>query len=1076
MFVLFTELINTESVVRRVVEACCMISSVLFIFSLLGLKKANTSRRGVFFGICGMLIAIGSTIFLPDFHEEYLKMVYATIPGAIIGVLLAFFVKLINVPQMIASLHSFVGIAATLVGFSNYYLHLGEPPSTIRSIETYIGIFVGVITFAGSVIAAIKLAEIFGGDFGESVHLLGWARHGLNIAAGITTVVVGVLFCKEMNPEMCLYINVGLGIFIGCHMVLAVGGADMPVIISMLNSYSGWATAASGFLLNSHILIIAGAVIGSSGAILSYIMCAAMNRSFLGVLLTKFSKGKTGEIKTKAVNPVDVAQATEIIRKAQDIIIVPGYGMAAANAENLVGAVANTLIEKGKKVRFCLHPVAGRMPGHMDVLLCAAGVPFKYMKELNEINKDFKTADLAIVVGCNDIVNPAANSKDSVISGMVVCEVWEAKNVLVIKRKREGTGFAGIDNEMFDYANTFMLLMEADKAFKEIHTRLESSYDPSLIAEAMKKEEKKEAKKVAELKQDYSKFEKVQIIGVPKEITKGESRVALTPNAVKKLREMKFGVKVENNAGKLAQISNEEYVAAGAEIVDAEDLWNDSNIIIKIQPPIFNTSINRHEAELIAKASLLVCYYYPEREKEVNEMLQRNKALSVWSMNNVPRISNAQKLDTMSSTGNLDGYRVVVEAFKLFKGFARGQVTAAGKIEPAKVFVIGCGVIGLAAISTAAALGAQVQAFDAREKGRQEGKSARAEIVIDEELKMDEGAGIGGYAKEMPEEYYDKQRRFFERVLKDCDVVITTARVPGKDKLVLITKNAIRGMKKGSVVMDIIGSNCELTQRNEIIVDDSSQVTISGITSYITEMPRQASELYGTNMVNLVCELCKAPKGIKEDAITYSVNLEEPIADEAVVISEGKMRWMPYSERLKIAEKKKADAAKNPPSSPPEEKKELPNKGEVVIPISKPKEKDLALRLVDKEPKKEELRGASMNIFSSGSIVISMLLLSTSLAYSTDYVFMLNFLIFCLALITGFIVVLGVDHKLHASLMSETNAISGIIYIGAMIQLYGINGEWSLSSTSGFIALFFASINVFGGFVLTDRMLGKIAC
>lgn len=456
MVVIFTELIDEESVVRRVVEACYMIASVMFIFSLSGLKKAESSRRGVFFGVCGMAIAIVSSVFLRDFHSQYGKLFAATVPGAIVGVTLASIVNMLQVPQMIASLHSFVGIAATFVGLSNYFLLRAEAPSVLRDIETYIGIFIGVVTFAGSVIAALKLADVGGGDFGGFVFKLGWFRHLLNILALAVTTIAGVIFCVDNSWVIGLYINVIMGIFVGCHMVLAVGAADMPVIISMLNSYSGWATAASGFLLNNNVLVVTGAVVGSSGAILSYIMCSAMNRSFFQVLLTRFGTTGGERIKTPevATNEVNSQQVYELLKKANDIIIVPGYGMAAGKGQLQVGQLAKILRSQGKKVRFCLHPVAGRMPGHMNILLSEAKVPINVMFELSHINQDFEKADVVLVVGCNDTVNPAAYEEGSPIFGMAVCDVWKAKKVIVMKRKRAGVGFAGIDNTMFDYDNT----------------------------------------------------------------------------------------------------------------------------------------------------------------------------------------------------------------------------------------------------------------------------------------------------------------------------------------------------------------------------------------------------------------------------------------------------------------------------------------------------------------------------------------------------------------------------------------------------------------------------------------------
>eukprot|EP00826_Nyctotherus_ovalis_P034617 TRINITY_DN28_c0_g1_i6.p1 TRINITY_DN28_c0_g1~~TRINITY_DN28_c0_g1_i6.p1 ORF type:complete len:1064 (-),score=332.43 TRINITY_DN28_c0_g1_i6:152-3343(-) len=1063
MVVIFTELMDEDTLVRRLVEACYMIASVLFIFSLSGLKKPESSRQGVFYGVCGMTLAIVSTFFLREFHSEYVRMFVATIPGAIIGITLAVIIDMLQVPQMVASLHSFVGLAATFVGFSNYFLHINSEPSVLRDIETFVGVYIGIITFAGSVIAAMKLAEIGGGDFGEFVFKMGPFRHVVNGTLFGLTLIAGIIFCIDDTWAMGLYINVVLGIILGCLMVFAVGGADMPVIISMLNSLSGWATVASGFLLNNNVLIVTGSVVGSSGAILSYIMCTSMNRSFLQVLLTRFTAVTLAVAPpTVATNEVNSQQVYEILKQAKDIIIVPGYGMAAGKGQKQVGQLAKLLRKQGKKVRFCLHPVAGRMPGHMNILLSEAKVPINMMFELSNINKDFENADVAFVVGCNDTVNPAAYEEGSAIFGMAVCDVWKAKHVFVMKRKRGGVGFAGIDNAMFDYENTGMYLGSLNQRLSELLALMESQYNPEEVKLAVDAptEQVVTSTEAVISSEELKKFKSYKTIGVPKEIADDECRVALIPKTITKLRKLGFAVNVESGAGEKAGIIDNDFERAGAEIVDTKTAWS-SEIVIKIREPLHDKANNKPEADYIEDSKVLVCGIDPAIHKTQMEELKLHDNLTVWSMRCVPRITRAQKLDTLSSMGKLDGYRAIIEAFKYYRGFAGPQFTAAGKIDPAKVFVIGCGVIGLASIGTAAGLGAKVQAFDARAKGRSDGESIGAEIVIDEDLKADEGAGVGGYAKEMGADYYDKQRAFFKRVLKDCDIVVSTARVPGKSELILINEETVRSMKRGSVIMDVSGMNCSLTKKGQVYVDKESQVTISGITSFVGEMPGQASELYSNNMFNLLEELCQIPKNKENTAANFTIDLKDEIADEAVVIQHNKIRWIPYSERVKQASQK-------PPEAKTEKRAPKP-------PQPKPEAGPLTQKLIDKEGDDAVEKVAKMDLVSSSLIVGSMIVLALSLAYATDIGFMMNFLIFTLALIIGYIVIWGVDPLLHASLMSETNAISGIIYIGAMLQLYGYNGSFQLPNVCGITALFFASINVFGGFVLTDRMLGMIS-
>ena len=1068
MVVILTEIMDEDTLIRRLVEACYMIASVLFIFSLSGLKKPESSRQGVFYGIAGMALAIVSTLFLNDFHSEYIRMFVATIPGAIIGITLASIINMLQVPQMIASLHSFVGLAATFVGFSNYFLHINSEPSMLRDIETFLGIFIGIITFAGSVIAALKLAEVWGGEFGEFVFMLGPFRHGLNGTMVGITAIVGIIFCIDDTWIMGLYINVIMGTLLGFHLVLAVGGADMPVIISMLNSLSGWATVASGFLLSNNVLIVTGSVVGSSGAILSYIMCTSMNRSFFAVLLTRFT-AVTLDVPppTVATNEVNSQEVYETLKAAKDIIIVPGYGMAAGKGQKQVGQVAKLLRKQGKTVRFCLHPVAGRMPGHMNILLSEAKVPINMMFELSNINNDFEKADVVLVVGCNDTVNPAAYEEGSPIFGMAVCDVWKSKKVFVMKRKRGGVGFAGIDNSMFDYSNTGMYLGSLNQRLGELLALLESQYSSEEVKVAVEggKQEHVASRSDAVISpEELKKYKTYRIIGVPKETAPDELRVSLIPKTIVKLRRLGFAVKVEKGAGERAGILDNDYEMAGAEVVSEDEVWK-CEIVIKIREPL-----NAKEAAKAKNTKLLVCGIDPAFHKDAMVQLKTNENLSVWSMRCVPRITRAQKLDTLSSMGKLDGYRAVIEAFNYYRGFAGPQFTAAGKIDPAKVFVIGCGVIGLASIGTASGLGAKVEAFDAREKGRSDGESMGAEIIIDEDLKMDEGAGIGGYAKEMGADYYDKQRAFFKRVLKDCDIVISTARVPGKSELILITDETVRAMKRGSVIMDVSGMNCSLTKKGECYVDKESQVTVSGITTFVSEMPGQASELYSNNMFNLLEELCQIPKHKTNNAENFTLDLGDEIVNEALVIQNGTVRWIPYSERVKSqAAKPEAKAEHRPPPKPVEKKPEAEKLG---IKASGPLTQKLIEEALDAEASEKI---AKMDVVSESIIVTSMVVLALSLAYSTDIAFMMNFLIFTLALIIGYIVIWGVDPLLHASLMSETNAISGIIYIGAMLQLYGYNGSFQLPNVCGITALFFASINVFGGFVLTDRMLGMIS-
>ena len=447
-----------------IVSAAYIFSAVLFILSLGGLSNPETARRGNIYGAIGMAIAIIATI-VADQVTAYIVLVIVMLIGGSAGVFVARRVQMTEMPELVAMLHSFVGMAAVLIGFANYLdenAHFVGVEKTIHSVEIYLGVLIGAVTFTGSVIAFGKLRGIIDGK-----PLLLPARHWLNLGLGLACIWLGATFTGAESISgglIPLVIMTLIAFAFGVHMVMAIGGADMPVVVSMLNSYSGWAAAATGFMLNNDLLIVTGALVGSSGAILSYIMCRAMNRNFIAVIAGGFgtsggttsATAVTGEV--IAVSPEETA---ELLLEAKSVIIVPGYGMAVAHAQNTVYEITKALRDKGKQVRFGIHPVAGRMPGHMNVLLAEARVPYDIVLEMDELNDDFPSTDVAIVVGANDIVNPSAQDEpNSPIAGMPVLEVWKASTAIVLKRSM-ATGYAGVDNPLFFKTNTRMLFGDA---------------------------------------------------------------------------------------------------------------------------------------------------------------------------------------------------------------------------------------------------------------------------------------------------------------------------------------------------------------------------------------------------------------------------------------------------------------------------------------------------------------------------------------------------------------------------------------------------------------------------------------
>jgi len=445
-------------------------AAALFILALGGLSTNDTARRGNLFGMIGMAIAVGVTI-VAFVSRHFEVLVPVMIAGGLIGFVLSRRVQMTQMPELVAILHSLVGLAAVLIGFANFLdpsISYTGVEKTIHEIEIYIGIAIGALTFTGSVIAYGKLSGIIGG-----APMMLPARHWLNLAMFIAVVVIAVKFVGATDHHQATVLLLAMTIIallFGIHMVAAIGGADMPVVISMLNSYSGWAAAATGFMLSNDLLIVTGALVGSSGAILSYIMCRAMNRHFISVIAGGFgtssagtAAGYEGEVQT-----IDTESMAQLLNKAKQVMVVPGYGMATAQAQHAIADIAKTLIKKGIKVRFGIHPVAGRMPGHMNVLLAEAKVPYDIVFEMDEINDDFPDVDVSIVVGANDTVNPLAQEDtNSPIAGMPVLEVWKSETVVVLKRGM-AAGYAGVDNPLFVKENTRMLFGDARESLEAL--------------------------------------------------------------------------------------------------------------------------------------------------------------------------------------------------------------------------------------------------------------------------------------------------------------------------------------------------------------------------------------------------------------------------------------------------------------------------------------------------------------------------------------------------------------------------------------------------------------------------------
>ncbi len=453
------------------VSVAYVVASVLFILSLGGLSHQESARRGNLYGVAGIIIAVVATLASVG-DGGIVAIIIAVLLGAGIGIPIANKVEMTQMPQLVALLHSFVGLAAVLVGFSGYIEPLIATfgaEHTIKLVEVYIGVFIGAVTFSGSLVACGKLD---GRIDSKALTLPG--RHIMNLVALVVTVFLGAWFLgtdSVASGIVALVLMTLIAAVLGVHLIMAIGGADMPVVVSMLNSYSGWAAASIGFMLGNDLLIVTGALVGSSGAILSYIMCKAMNRSFISVILGGFGQttsSSTAITSDQSVQEFSIDDVCDELRNADSVIIVPGYGMAVAQAQNGVNDITKLLRERGVNVRFGIHPVAGRLPGHMNVLLAEAHVPYDIVLEMDEINDDFPNTDVVLVIGANDTVNPAAaEDPSSPIAGMPVMEVWKARQVVVLKRGM-ATGYSGVENPLFFKDNTRMLFGDAKESIDKV--------------------------------------------------------------------------------------------------------------------------------------------------------------------------------------------------------------------------------------------------------------------------------------------------------------------------------------------------------------------------------------------------------------------------------------------------------------------------------------------------------------------------------------------------------------------------------------------------------------------------------
>ena len=1011
--------------IASITEASHLFVAMCFMYALKSLGHPETASRGNFAGMIGMAVAITTAWLSPSFTATY-KASACFLVAAVIGVAVARKAEMIMMPVLVAAFHAMVGLAAVLVAFARYF-DVSEAMNISHLVETIIGVFFGSLTLTGSIVAAGKLH----GSIPSKTLMLPF-RHWINGAIMLTTFLLTYEFTQveqaSLGGSALLFFETVLSLFLGWHLVMSIGGADMPVIVSTLNSYSGWTTVAAGFLLENNLLIISGSLIGSSGAILSYIMCKGMNRSFLSVILGGFGVEEGTHVEAGGeVTEITTGDLASDLVNAKSVIIVPGYGMAVSRCQQTVAQITDVLRSSGVRVRFAIHPVAGRLPGHMNVLLAEANVPYDIVHEMDKINPDFAECDVSIVLGANDIVNPlAVEDLQSPIGGMPVLEVWKAKKCVVMKRSM-ATGYSGIDNPLFYKDNVSMFFGNAKEKTTELLAAIQA-----LVGTA------KPAASQPGLKQPLLESARVPVAAVPAKAfppaiksigvmneallnDQEETRVAVSPNAVPALRDLGFDVIVERNAGLRASFPDRLYAAQGAKLSDSADA-----VIANSQVLVYINTVPKNHFDKFKPGQIVIGYLWPAFNAEMVHELAGRK-ITALSMDAVPRITRAQKLDSLSSMANLAGYRAVITAFNLLPRFSKPLTTAAGQVPPASVFIIGAGVAGLSAIGTARSLGAIVRANDTRPVVQEQVESMGAEFVAVEA--KEDATGAGGYAKETSKEFQRAQLELYSRICAQSDIVITTAQIPGKPAPRLVTKEMVRNMKPGSVIVDLAaaqGGNVELTVKDKTISDSESGVVIVGNSNLSRDMAAQASELYAANLSHLF-------KHMKD-----ATNIDAAIANPDEVIAA--MRCT-YNGNVTYA-----PPTGGPPPPPAAKPKAGPKPVAVAAKPTSPVVQWAAFLAV--------LTLVGLGAFAVGK--------------SSDVTTVNHLLAFVMAVIVGYYLVWSVDAALHTPLMSVTNAISGIIVLGGLLQL---NAESYFAVTCAMVGTFCAGCNIFGGFLITQRML-----
>ena len=1016
-------------------------SSLLMMMSIKGLGSHETSKRGNVLGIAGVSAAV-LTVVLTNWvtpagiASQFFWFLPVAAVGQLIGITVAKSVQMDQMPELVASFHSLTGLAAVLVGLSAQFGH--NSMSVAKMIETFLGVAVGAATFSGSVAAALKLHGIIpGGPVGLSSRWYINAIAGLGLGAQLWAYIA---FPSWRVLSLCG--NTALSLVLGTMLVLPIGGADIPIVISLLNSLSGLATSATGFSLDNSLLVMSGALIASSGAILSDIMCKGINRSLVSVLVGGFGVDPSspgaiapGDSVTE-ITSVTVQQMVSKLQQAKRVLIIPGYGMAVARCQSGVCEIFNELSKRGVEVVFGIHPVAGRLPGHMNVILSEAGIPYDVVKEMEDVNAEMKSFDVAIVLGANDIVNPAtATDPSSPIFGMPAIECWESKSVVVMKRSMN-TGYSGVDNPLFYRENTSMLFGDAKDTVDKLHILIAESDLSEWPYEGAKTSASggMVRREITPVAPDLSRLPEAKLVigALPDSSSSKEKRIPISPKVVLKLRQLGFGVLVPSGIGFECGWSDAWFEQHGAKIVNSDkQVIEQSDIVLKVTPLTNEQLAVLPPPEGIERKQVLITSF-PTTEAVVEELLPKltSRQMTTFNLTLVPRISRAQSMDIMSSMANLAGYKAVINAFHRLGKLSRSSVTAGGNIPAARVFVIGCGVAGLSAIATAHALGATVLATDVRPATKEQVESIGAKFIT----VTDEVAPVerGGYATEVSASFAERQKQLYREYTANADIVITTAMVPGRPAPKLVSADMVKQMRPGSIIVDLAapsGGNCELTNPDEIVVDGASRVVIDGTCNYAGELIQLSSELFSQNCFAFIENLCGKSKSVDGliEREQGRFDLSDVIVRQSIVVNESTVMYPPPAMEIQTPQ----------PQRPP-----------VQVPIAH-------LASTSGKYSEEILLVAGAAALGALGLTADM----RTVRLVGDFV---------LSCVIGHFTVSSVTPALHTPLISVTNALSGIIVVGGMLEMGPGVSPQSMCALS---AVLVSLINVSGGFAVTDRML-----